>query len=123
MTGGPMITQNFDTKMPAYMDRLLIHGSGFSPIPSNNEVYFRSPLEGTTAPTPGCYSVIEATPNRLEILFDLTRLDALHGYIGPLLASVVVNGTASNEAQVAEVVPSGGPANGKMVWTHIDIKN
>merc|ERR1719217_1971923 len=71
--GPPAITQNLDTKMPAYMDRLLIHGRGFSPIPSQNEVYFRSPLEGTTAPTPGCYSVIEASPNKLEILFDLTR--------------------------------------------------
>eukprot|EP00746_Dinoflagellata_sp_MGD_P158839 gnl/MRDRNA2_/MRDRNA2_86568_c0_seq2.p1 gnl/MRDRNA2_/MRDRNA2_86568_c0~~gnl/MRDRNA2_/MRDRNA2_86568_c0_seq2.p1 ORF type:complete len:876 (+),score=161.37 gnl/MRDRNA2_/MRDRNA2_86568_c0_seq2:108-2735(+) len=123
MALGPKVTQDLNTKMPAYLDRLLINGSGFSPIPSENTVYFRAAFEGTTAPTPGCYSVIEATPNRLEILFDLTRLDALHGYIGPLFATVVVNGTTSNEAQVAEVVPSGGPANGKMVWTHIDIKN
>merc|ERR1719191_2438866 len=91
MATGPRVTQNLDTKMPAYMDRLLINGRGFSPIPSENTVFFRSPLEGTTAPTPGCYSVIEASPSQLEILFDLTRLDALHGYIGPLLATVVVN--------------------------------
>merc|ERR1719428_1169149 len=102
--------------MPAYMDRLLINGRGFSPIPADNTVYFRSPLEGTTAPTPGCYSVIEASPNSLEVLFDLSRLDALHGYIGPLLATVVVGGQYSNEAQVADVVPSG-----PMEWSHIDI--
>merc|ERR1719191_2661915 len=66
--------------MPAYMDRLLINGHGFSPIPEQNTVYFRSPLEGTTAPSPGCYSVIEASGTTLEVLFDLARLDALHGY-------------------------------------------
>jgi N-acetylneuraminic acid mutarotase len=115
---GPAVTQNLDTKMPAYVDRLLIFGRGFSPDPEKNKVLFRSPYEGTTAPTPGCYSVIEASPDRLEVLFDLTRLDALHGYIGPLLASVVVGGKKSNEAQVADVVPSG-----PMEWSHIDIKN
>jgi len=60
--------------------------------------------------------VTEASPNKLEILFDLTRLDALHGYIGPLLATVVVGNQTSNEAQVADVVPSG-----PMEWSHIDI--
>jgi N-acetylneuraminic acid mutarotase len=99
------------------MDRLLIQGSGFSPIPTENKVVFRSPLQGTTAPTVGCFKVAEATPERLMIMFDLERLDALHGYIGPILAQVTVGGTTSNEAQVADVV-----ASGPMEWSHIDIK-
>merc|ERR1719326_339863 len=117
MAAGPRVAPNLSTKMPAYMDRLIIKGSGFSPSPTENEVFFRSPLEGTTAPTPGCYWVAEATPERLMIQFDLARLDALHGFIGPLLATVTIGNSKSNEAQVAEVVPSG-----PMVWSHIDIK-
>merc|ERR1719161_2501559 len=116
MTGGPTITANLENTMPAYMDRLLIFGRGFSPNPADNQVIFRTPLEGSTAPTPGCYTVIEAMPDRLEIFFDLTRLDALQGFIGPLLASVIVGGQRSNEAQVAEVIPSG-----PMDWSHIEV--